>query len=145
MKNYDKNKESSYIIYLDANNLHGWVMSQKLSVGIFKWIKYVSVIDEKFIKNYDNDSDIGFILKVDIRYPEKLHDLHSDLPFLSERMKINKCNKLVCTLYDKNSHVVHLRNLKQVLEHGFKLKKCVKQLHFVKKHGLRHILIRIQN
>ena len=58
-------------------------MSQKLPVGSFKWLKNVSLIDEEFIKNYDNDSDIRFILKVDNEYPEELHDLHSDLPFLS--------------------------------------------------------------
>ena len=90
---HDKNKESSYIIYLDANNLYGWVMSQKLSVNGFKWVKNVSKIDEDFIKNYDEDSDKGYILEVDVKYPKNLHDLH--LPFLPKRMKINKCSKLV--------------------------------------------------
>ena len=79
--------------------------------------------DEEVIKNYGNYSNIGFILKVDIEYPEELRDLHSDLPFLPERTKINKCNKLVCTLYDKKDNVVHIRNLKHALEHGLKLKK----------------------
>ena len=63
MKNYDKNKESSYIRYLDANNLYGWAMSQTLPVNGFKWIKNVTEIDEKFIKNYDEDSDQGYFLK----------------------------------------------------------------------------------
>ena len=67
MKNYDKNKESSYLIYLDGNNLYGWAMSQNLPVGSFKWVKNVSVIVEEFVKNYSNDSNIGFILKVDIK------------------------------------------------------------------------------
>ena len=62
MKDYDKNKESSYIQYLDANNLYGCVMSQKLLVNDFKWINNVSKINEKFIKNYDEDSDKGYIL-----------------------------------------------------------------------------------
>ena len=53
IKNYDKNKESSYIQYLDAYNLNGWAMSQKLPVNGFKWIKNITEIDEKFIKNYD--------------------------------------------------------------------------------------------
>ena len=81
-------------------------MSQNLPVGGFKWID-TSLIDKKFnkfiklIKNYDKESDEGYILEVDIEYPKKLHDLHSDLPFLPERMKINKCSKLVCSLYDK--------------------------------------------
>ena len=67
MKNYDKNKESSYIQYLDANNLYGWAMSQKLPVNGFKRVKNTSKIDEKFIKNYDEDSDKGYILEVDVK------------------------------------------------------------------------------
>ena len=59
MNNYDKNKESSYIQYLDANNLYGWAMSQKLPVNSFKWAKNTSKIDEEFIKNYNEDSDKG--------------------------------------------------------------------------------------
>ena len=81
MKNYDKNKGSSYIQYSDANNLYGWVMSQKLPVNAFTWVKNTSKIDEKFIKNYDEDSDKGYIFEVDVKYPRRLHDLHSDLPF----------------------------------------------------------------
>ena len=98
MKNCDKNKESSYIQYLDANNLYGWAMSQKLPVNGFKWINDVSDIDEEFIKNYDENSDKGYILQVDVQYPRKLHDLHSDLPFLPKRMKTDTCKKLVCNL-----------------------------------------------
>ena len=94
-KNYNKNKESSYIQYLDANK-YGWAMSQKLPVNGFKWINDVTEIDEKFIKNYDEDSDKGYILEVDVKYSRKLHDLHSGLPFLPKRMKIDKCKKLVC-------------------------------------------------
>ena len=55
----------------------------------------------KLIEDYDEDSDEGYIFKVDVEYPKNLHDLHSDLPFLPERMKTNKCSKLVCNLYDK--------------------------------------------
>ena len=51
MKNYDKNHESSYIEYLDANNLYGWEMSQKLSINRFKWVKKLSKFNEDFIKN----------------------------------------------------------------------------------------------
>ena len=100
MKNYYKKEESSYIQYLDANNLYGWAMSQKLPVNGFKWIEDVSETGEDFIKSYDENINIGYFLKVDIEYSKKLHDLHSDLPFLPERMKINKCSKLVCNLYD---------------------------------------------
>ena len=103
MKNYDKNKESSYIQYLDANNLDGWTMSQKLPVNGFKWKKCMLKFNEDFIKNYDKNSDKGHILEVDVEYPENLHDFHSHLPFVPERIKINKCNKLVCNLYDKKT------------------------------------------
>ena len=101
MKNYDKNKESSYIQYLDANNLYGWAMSQKLPVNGFKWIKNVTEIDEKFIKNYDEDSNKGYIFEIDVKYSRRLRDLHSDLPFLPKRMEINKCKKFVCNLRNK--------------------------------------------
>ena len=142
MKNYDKNKESSYLLYLDANNLYGWALSQKLPVDSFKCVKNVSMLDEKFIKDYCKDSDIRYILEVDIKYPKNLHDLHSDASFLRERMKINKFNKLVCNLHDKKSYVVHIRTLKQALNHGLVFKKkCIKQSHFIRKHGLNHILI----
>ena len=63
--------------------------------------KNVSKFDEDFLKNYDEDSNKGYILEVDVEYPKDLHNLHSDLPFLSERMKIKKCNKLVCNLHNK--------------------------------------------
>ena len=88
MNNYDKNKESSCTQYLDANSLYGWAMFQKLPINGFKWVKNTSQIDEEFIKNYDEDSDKGYILEVDVKYPRKLHDLHSDLSFLPKRMKI---------------------------------------------------------
>ena len=116
-------------------------MSQKLPVRDFKWIEDVSKIGEDFIKNYDENSDKGYIIEVDVEYPKNLHDLHSDLPFLPERIKINKCNKVVCNLYGKNNYVVHIRGLKQALKHGLRLKKFIKQLLFIKKHGLNHILI----
>ena len=65
--------------------------------------KNISKFNEDFIKNYDEGSDKGYIPEVDIEYPRELHDLHSDLPFLLERMKVNKSNKLVCNLYDKKA------------------------------------------
>ena len=71
MKNYDKNNESSYIEYLDANNLYGWAMSQKLPVNGFKWENDLSRFNENFIKNYNENSDVGYFLEVDIDYQEK--------------------------------------------------------------------------
>ena len=84
--------------------------------------KCISKFIEDFIKNYDEDSDKGYILEVDVECPRHLYDLHSDLPFLPGRMRINKCNKLVCNLYNKNNLAVHIRSLKQALDHGLILK-----------------------
>ena len=105
-------------------------MSQKLRVNGFKWINDVTEIDEKFIKNYDEDSDKGYILEVDVKYPRRLHDLHSDLPFLPKRMTIDKCKKLVCNLRNKKKYVVHIRSLKQALNHGSKLEKVHRIIEF---------------
>ena len=85
----------AYIQYLNSNNLYGWAMSQKLPVNGFKWVNDVSEINEEVIKNYDENNDKGYILEVDVKYPPKLHYLHSDFPFLPKRMKIDKCKNLV--------------------------------------------------
>ena len=103
IENYDENKESSYIQYLDANTLYGWAISQKLPVNGFKWVEDKSRIIEEFMKNYNENNNKGYILEVDVKYPKKLHDLHSDLPFLPKRMKIDKCKKLVCNLHNKKN------------------------------------------
>ena len=70
IKNYDKNNESSYLNYLDANNLYGWTMSQKLPINGFKWVKNLSKFNEDFIKKYDENNDRGYFLKVDVEYPK---------------------------------------------------------------------------
>ena len=125
MKNYDEKEESSFLQYF------AWAVSQRLPVGGFKWIEDVSKIDKDFLKSYDENRDIGYFLEVDIEYPKELHDLHSDLPFFTrKKMKINKCGKLVCNLYDKENYVVHIRALKQALMNGLKLKKVHKVLQF---------------
>ena len=125
MKNYNNNEKSSYIQYLDANNLYGWAMSKTLPVNGFRWFDSdeINEINEEFIKNYNENDYKGYIFEVDVRYSKRLHDLHSDLPFLPERMEINKCKKLVCNLFNKKKYVIHVNSLKQALNHGLKFKK----------------------
>ena len=136
MNNYNENEESSYIQYLDANNLYGWAMSQKLPVNNFKKIEGTSKINEDFIKNYYENSKKGYI-EVDVKYPKKLHDLRSDLPFLPKRIKIDKCKKLVCDLHNKKKYVVHIKSLKQALYHGLKLKRVHRIIEFNQKAWLK--------
>ena len=99
-------------------------MSKKLPVNGFEWAEDLSRFKEDFIKNYDEDSNKGYFLEVDVEYPKTLFNLHNDLPFLSERNKIKKCNKLFCDVHDKKNYVVHIKALKQALNHGLILKKC---------------------
>ena len=108
-------------MYLDANNLYGWGMSEKLPVNSFN-SQNMSKFIEKFIKN----SDKGHILEVHVEYPKRFHNLHNDLPFLPERMKIKKWSKLVCNLYDKNNYAAHIGTLEQTLNHGLIIKKVHK-------------------
>ena len=133
MNNYDENEESSYLQYLDANNLYGWAMSQKLPINNFKWIEDTFKINEDFIKNYCENSKKGYILEVDVKFPKKLHDLHSDLPFLPRRIKIDKYKKVVCYLHNKKKYVVRIKSLKQALNHGLKLKKVHRIIKFNQK------------
>ena len=133
MKDYNKDEEESFLQYDDANNLYGWEMSQKLPVDGFELEVYTSKFNEDFIKNYDEYSNNGYMLTVDVEYPKYFHDLHGDLPSLPERIKINKCSKLVCNLYDKNNYVVHIRTLKQTLNHGLILKKAHRVIQFNQK------------
>ena len=130
LKNYDKNIESSYIEYLDANNLFGWAMPKKLRARGFKRLDNLSMFTEEFIKNYDENGYKRYILEVDVEYPKKLRSLHSDLPFLPERMKINKCEKLFCNIRNKENYVIHIVSLKQALKHGLILKRVHKVVEF---------------
>ena len=121
MNKYDKNKELSNLMFLDANDLYGWEMSQKLPVGGFKWKKRFINLMTILWRNYEEDSNERYIPKVDVEYPKKLLNLHGDLPFLAERKKIKKFNKLVCNITDNEIYVGHIRALKQGLNHGLTL------------------------
>ena len=123
MKNYDKSIKSSYLMYLDANNLYGWAMSQKLAVIGFKWVYDLWRFNKDFIKNYNENSDIRYFLEVDVDYPKKVFGSHKDLPIFTRKKKIEKVGKLVCSIEDKEEYVIHIRALKQALSHGLILKE----------------------
>ena len=139
MKNYNKNIESSYIQYVDANNLYGWAMPQKLPVNDLKWVKQedLSQFNEDFIKSCDENGNTGYFLEVDIDYPKELFDLHKDLPFLPESKKVNKVEKLICDIEDKKKYVIHIRALKQALNNELRLKKVHRIIQFKQKACLK--------
>ena len=140
MKECDQSKQSSYIQYFDANNLYGAAMSEKLPMNGFTWVSDILGIDEKFVKSYNKNSRRGYILEVDVDDPSKLHKLHSDMPFLPERMKIDKIKKLVCNLHDKKNNVVHISVLKQALDHELQLRKVHHVIEFNQKAWLKEYI-----
>ena len=107
MPNYNSKLLSTYLMYVDANNLLGWAMSKKLPINNFKWCDALELLASDFVKNYDEDSDTGYLLEVDIDYPKELHESHKDLPFLSIKKE-----KLL---------VVHIATLKKALLHALEL------------------------
>ena len=93
-------------------------MSQKLPVYNFECIENTSQFNEGFMKKYNEESNKAQFFEGDVQYPENSHELHNDLRFFLEKMKIEKVEKLVANLHDKTEYVIHIRNLKQVLNHG---------------------------
>ena len=139
MKEYDDNAPSKYIMYLDANNLYEWAMSQHLPTGSFRWMtdKEISKIDSG---KYKTDGKKGLIPEVDPEYPQELHSLHNVAPEkvkvsknmlsgyckrIAEKYKISigQVNKLIPTLKDKKEYVLHYRNLQLYLDLGLKNKE----------------------
>ena len=149
MSKYDKNKPSKYIMYLDANNLYGWAMSQYLPTGGFKWLteKQINKIN---LAQYNEDSNKGLLIEVDLEYPKELHDLHNDYPLAGERVRVNNnmlskyckriatkynistglVHKLIPTLSNKEKYVLHYRNLQLYLDLGLKVNKVHRVLEF---------------
>jgi len=121
MKDFNLEEESKFIQYLDANNRYGWAMSQPLPVSNFKWMT------ESHLENW---RDTPRILEVDLEYPKELHDLHNDYPLAPESIVVNKVEKLIPNLWDKNKYVLHHRNLKQYLEMGMNLMKIHRGISF---------------
>ena len=149
MKEYDEKVPSKYIMYLDANNLYGWAMSQYLPTGNFKWMtdKEISKID---LGKYKKDGKKGLIQELDQEYPQELHDLYNDYPVAPEKVKVSNgmlsgyckkiaekykisiglVSKLIPTLRDKKEYVLHYRNLQLYLDLGLKIKKIHRALKF---------------
>ena len=123
VKDHDEKKELSFLIYTDYNNLYGKAMSEKLPADGFKWAEDISTIDEDFIKNYDDNSNVGYFIECDIEYLKELYRLHSDLPFLPKKMEINKCKKLVYNLYDKKDYTGRYKIIKTSIKSRIKNKK----------------------
>ena len=109
MKYYDEYKEWSYLKDWNVDILYWYAMSQKISVNDFKWVEDTSKFDEDFIKSYNYVSDEGYFFEVDVEDIKNLHDIHNDLPFLSERIKIEKVEKVVANLRVKEEYVIHIR------------------------------------
>ena len=149
MKETMRRHPEKYIMYLDANNLYGWAMSQYLPTRNFKWMtdKEISKID---LGKYKADGKKGLILEVDLEYPQELHDIHNDYPIASEKVNVSNnmlsayckniakkynisiglVSKLVPTLRDKKEYVLHYRNLQLYLDLSLKIKKVHRVLKF---------------
>ena len=112
-------------------------MSQKLPVNGFILVEDLSQFNEDFIRKYDENSHIGYFLEVDVEYPKELFNFHKDLPFLPERKKVEEVEKLICSIEDKEKYVIHIRALKQALNHGLKLKKVDRVIQFIQKDWLK--------
>ena len=131
MENFDESKPSTFIQYLDANNLYGWAMSQKLPIKGFKWI---DVDKSKVLKLLEKkDTNIGYIFEVDLDYPKSLWDSHNDYPLAPEKIKIDKIDKLICSFLPKKHYVLHYKNLKQYLKEGMILKNVHQGIKFYQK------------
>ena len=148
LHDYDPDKETSYILYLDANNLYGWAMSQPLPVGNFRWMQTMPT--EKQITSWQAKRKTGFILEEDLEYPQELHDRHNIYPLAPETTQVpgdwyspyqqalarelgltkDKTEKLLLTLWDKEKYVIHYRNLQLYLSLGMRLKKVHSVLAF---------------
>ena len=140
MKDFDESKPSTFIQYLDANNLYGWAMTQKLPTHGFKWID----VDKSSVLRLleKKDTNQGFIFEVDLDYPRSLWKSHNDYPLAPERIKIDKIDKLICSFLPKKHYVLHYKNLKQYLQEGMILKKVHRGLKFVQSPWMKPYIIK---
>ena len=120
-KDFNPENPSKYLVYLDANNLYGWAMSEPLPTKGFKWMT------EEELQDWKNHT---CILEVDLEYPEELHDLHNEYPLAPERLTVNKVEKLIPNLNNKTSYVLHYKNLKLYESLGMKVAKIHRGIKF---------------
>lgn len=128
---FDENKDTSYLTYIDANNLYGWAMSNTMPINDFKWLSKEEIKTFN-VMTVKKESTVGYFVECDVAYPNYLHKSHNDLPFLPEnkRPKGSKIKKLLTTLEGKTRYVCHYLNLKQALENGLILKKVHRVMSF---------------
>ena len=138
MKDYNKKELSKYLMYVDANNLYGAAMSEKLPVHSFKWMtnkELENIFNNQIVQVWNKNP---CILEVDLIYPEELHDLHNDYPLCPERVECDKgVKKLIPNLRHKNNYVIHYKNLMQCLRLGMKLKKIHRGIKFIESDFLK--------
>ncbi|XP_065223826.1 uncharacterized protein LOC135847991 [Planococcus citri] len=131
MRNFDPSKPSHYLVYLDCNNLYGHSLSSYLGHSEFEWVEKVRNFN---VFEVNDDSETGYILEVDLEYPQELHDFHRDFPFCPESMippgAESKQPKLIANVLNKKNYIIHYSNLKQCLTHGLKLSKIHRILKF---------------
>ena len=132
MKDFNKLELIKFLIYLDANNLYGWAMLQKLPTHNFKWMtnqEIENIFNNQIVQVWEKTP---CILEVDLEYPEELHDRHNDYPLCPERVECDHgVKKLIPNLRDKNNYVIHYKNLMQCLRLGMKLKKIHRGIKFI--------------
>lgn len=131
LPNFDDSEESTFLIYLDCNNLYGYAMTKKMPISDFRFLSPAEVYAIN-ITNVPDNSDYGYILEVDLSYPDHLHKHHRDLPFAPEKFipPGSKTPKLIASLYDKFKYVIHYVHLKECLKNGLVLKKIHRVLTF---------------
>ena len=159
MKEYNENEPSKYLMYLDANNLYGWAMSQYLLYGSFKWLSNEELNNIDLGKYKENSND-GLILEADLEYPKDLHELHNDYPLAPEKVKVSKdmlsdycnkisekykisfgmVNKLIPMLNNKKEYIVHYRNLQLYMDLGLKVTKVHRALKFKQSSWLKQYI-----
>ena len=132
MKDFNKKEPSKYLMYVDANNLYGAAMSEKLPIHSFKWMtteEIENIFNNRIVQVWEKTP---CILEVDLEYSEELHDLHNDYPLCPERVECDRgVKKLIPNLRHKNNYVIHYKNLMQCLRLGMKLKKIHRGIKFI--------------